>query len=286
MAPDAAALNGLGNDLKDEGRWPEAEEAYRRAVMAAPEWPAPWFNLGLLYKLRRRWEDSLLCGLRATELAPDDQGAWWNLGIAATALGNWALARRAWRSCGIAVPDGDGPPNMHLGPIPIRLDPDAAGEVVWCDRIDPARAVVRSIPLPASRCHELDVALHDGEPNGYRIRDGRRLPVFDALEILARSDRETVELRLAAPHEGDVRELARLAETMDMTVEDWTATVRPMCRRCSEGVPHSEHDEPAPATWSLLRHVGVSTRAGHRAGALLARWSAESPGRRVIEGPR
>ena len=174
----------------------------------------------------------------------------------------------------------------HLGPIPIRLDPDAAGEVVWCDRIDPARAVVRSVPLPGSGCHELDVVLHDGEPNGYRVWDGRRLPVFDALEILVRSDRDTLELRLAAPREEDVRELARLAETMGMTVEDWTATVRPICRRCSEGVPHSEHDEPAPAPWSPLRHVGVSAGAGHRAGALLARWSAESPGRRVIEGPR
>jgi tetratricopeptide (TPR) repeat protein len=284
MAPDAAALNGLGNDLKDEGRWSEAEEAYRRAVMAAPEWPAPWFNLGLLYKLRRSWEDSLMCGLRATELAPDDQGAWWNLGIAATALGNWAIARRAWLGCGIAMPEGDGPPVMNLGPIPIRLDPDAAGEVVWCDRIDPARAVVRSVPLPGSRCHELDLVLHDGEPNGFRIRDGRRLPVFDALEVLERSDRQTLELRLAAPGAEDVRALARLADTMDMTVEDWTATVRPICRQCSEGVPHDEHDEAAAVPWSPLRHVGISARVRHEADELLTRWAGGAPGRRVIEG--
>ena len=135
MGPDASTLNQLGNDLKAEGRWAEAEEAYRRAVMVAPSWAAPWFNLRLRYKILRRWEDSVVCGIQATELDPEDQGAWWNLGIAATALGNWRLARRAWRGCGIEVDEGD-PPSARL-----RADPDPAlparirrGRLVRSDR--------------------------------------------------------------------------------------------------------------------------------------------------------
>lgn len=286
MVPDAAALNQLGNDLKAQGRWGEAEEAYRRAVMVDPAWSAPWFNLGLLYKVLRRWEDSMVCGTKATELDPDDQGAWWNLGIAATALGNWRLARRAWRGCGIHVDDRDDPPALDYGPIPIRLSSEESGEVVWCDRIDPARAVIRSVPLPASEFHELDVVLHDGEPRGYRVLEGRNLPVFDAIELLERSDRETFAVRVAARAEDDVEALVGLAKSMGITVEDWTETVRPICRRCSEGIPHEEHDEPAPVPWSPQRRIGISARAAAEAEELLDRWAAGSSGRGVTDEDR
>ena len=42
---DPEDLNAIGNDLKDEGRYEEAEDAYRRAIHVAPDWFAPWFNL-------------------------------------------------------------------------------------------------------------------------------------------------------------------------------------------------------------------------------------------------
>ena len=281
MAPDAEELNRIGNELKDAGRWTDAEASYRHAVMASPDWPPPWFNLGLLFKLSRRWEDSAICSERATELDPDDEGAWWNLGIAATALGDWPRARRAWRGCGIDVPEGDGPPILDYGPIPIRLQPEGPAEVVWCDRIDPARAVVRSVPLPASGYHELDVLLHDGEPRGYRVRGGRQLPVFDALEILERSDRETFEASVVAADQREIDALQAVAESLGLTIEDWTATVRPLCRRCSEGVPHDVHDDPALPPWEEHRRVGVSASGRHEAGLLLARWTTASPGRRA-----
>lgn len=85
---------------------------------------------------------------RAVELDSSDEAAWWNLGIAATALGEWREARTAWRACGIEIPEGDGPPDLDFGLVPVRLDPAGCGEVVWCRRIDPARAVIRNVPLP------------------------------------------------------------------------------------------------------------------------------------------
>jgi tetratricopeptide (TPR) repeat protein len=145
--------NNRGMELRDKGDIAGAEEAYRAAAAAAPQWSAPVYNLGLLCKYEGRWQESLHCNQRAAALAPDDQGSWWNLGIAATALGDWVEARRAWAACGIEVPPGDGPPEFNWGHTPVRLDPDGEGEVVWAKRLDPARARIVSVPLPTCGFH-------------------------------------------------------------------------------------------------------------------------------------
>ena len=282
MPADAASLNELANDLKDAGRLADAEQAYRRAIDAGPVWSVPWYNLGLLYKIQRRWEESARCNRRATELDPADGDAWWNLGIAATALGDWALARAAWRGCGIEMPAGDGAPRMNYGPVPIRLNPDGDGEVVWCDRIDPARAVIVNVPLPESGHREGDVVLHDGAPNGYRLLDGRRVPVFDELQLLQRSDRSTFEAWVTAGSESDLEALHRIAEGAGVAVEVWSETVRRICRQCSEGVPHETHDAPPPDSASR-RRVGLAARRTADAQALLAQWESAAPGRHVRE---
>jgi hypothetical protein len=53
-------------------------------------------------------------------------GEAWNLGIAATALGDWATARRAWTAFGVTLPAGpaDQPIDGDFGITPIRLNPD------------------------------------------------------------------------------------------------------------------------------------------------------------------
>jgi tetratricopeptide (TPR) repeat protein len=279
---DAASLNDLANDLKDAGRYAEAEQAYRRAIEADAAWSVPWYNLGLLYKILRRWDESARCNRRATELDPADGDAWWNLGIAATALGEWALARAAWRGCGIAMPDGDGPPRMGYGPVPVRLNPEGDGEVVWCDRIDPARAVIRNVPLPESGHREGDLLLHDGAPNGYRLLGGRRVPVFDELQLLERSDRSTFEAWVTVETEHDLDALRSLADEAGVAVEVWSETVRRLCKQCSEGVPHETHD-PAPPDAGPRRRVGLAARGAHEAQTLLAQWESAARGRRVLE---
>jgi len=279
----AQALNTLGIELKDAGRLAEAEQAYLRAIQRAPEWYIPWYNLGLVYKVQRRWADSARCNLRAAELAPDDGDVWWNLGIAATALRDWALARRAWRGCGLELPDGDGPPHADYGPVPIRINPETSGEVLWCDRIDPARAIIRNVPLPGSGHAEGDTVLHDGQPNGYRMLAGRQLPVFDALEVLERSGRVTVEAWVEAPGPEDVEALEALAEARGIALEDWTRTIRRICRQCSEGVPHETHayveDE---AEWAPARHLGTAPAAASDVRRLLEDWVRDGFGRRLV----
>lgn len=125
------------------------------------------------------------------------------------------------------------------------------------------------------------MVLHDGEPRGYRVRAGRQLPVFDALAILERSNRETFEASVVASDQGEIDALQAVAESLGLTIEDWTATVRPLCRRCSEGVPHDVHDEPALPPWEEHRRVGVSASGRSEADLLLARWTTTGPGRRA-----
>ncbi len=280
MSATAASLNELGNDLKDEGRFAEAERAYVRATEAAPWWSVPWYNLGLLYKIQLRWEDSVRCNQRALELDPEDGDAWWNLGIAATALGNWTLARRAWQGCGIEMPGGEDEPQMNYGLVPIRLNPQASGEVVWCDRIDPARAIIRNIPLPGSGYREGDLLLHDGAPNGYRIWEGQQYPVFDALQVLIPSERTTYQALVEAATEEALEVLHQLAARAGVVLEDWE-TLTWMCRQCSEGVPHEVHDR-TPGPWKPQRRLAISAHSEAQVSRLLGDWTAAARGARVL----
>src|SRR5262249_26059274 len=97
----AEELNDRGLQLSEGGDIPGAEGAYRAAIEAAPQWHARAYNLGLLCKYEGRWLESLAFNQRASQLASDDEASWWNLGIAATAVGDWPEARRAWKACGM-----------------------------------------------------------------------------------------------------------------------------------------------------------------------------------------
>ena len=116
----AEKLNTKGLALEEKGWSREAELAYMRATKTDPHWSVPWFNLGLLAKRQRRWPESLEWNRRATGINADDEGAWWNMGIAATALGDWDEARRAWAGFGLEIPAGRGPIELDMGLTPIK----------------------------------------------------------------------------------------------------------------------------------------------------------------------
>jgi tetratricopeptide (TPR) repeat protein len=279
VTPEAEELNERGRELADAGRLADAEAAYRSAIARAPEWSVPAYNLGLLLKYQRRWPESLAANRRAAELAPDDQAAWWNLGIAATALGEWPAAREAWTRCGLTPPPGDGAPRFDFGMVPIRLNPDADGEVVWADRIDPARAVLRSIPLARSGFRWRDVVLHDGAAVGHRMRQGREVPVFNALDRLDPSPFSTYELEVALASRDDFDALSDAAERAGGAAEHWGQTVTYLCRACSEGTPHGEHDDIG-AAGALPCAVAALTDA--HLDQIVETWRRVAPGARVL----
>lgn len=280
----ASRANQRARELAREGRTPEAIEAYLRACGIDPTWSVPFYNLGLIHKYAGDWEPSLECNLRATELDPEDHDAWWNLGIAATALSRWDVARSAWRGAGIDIPDGEGPIDFPCGRTPIRLNPETEAEVVWADRLDPARASICNIPLPESGFRFGDVVLHDGAPNGYRERAGREVPVFDCLELLEESGHSTwlAEIEGDAPRSA-IALLIDLADERGLVAEDWGESLRVLCKACSEGRVHSGHPEAAPRGRAISgpHQVAIAARSGDPVRRLIQEWEPRSEGARV-----
>jgi hypothetical protein len=262
--------------LNDTGDLERAATAYARAVAYAPSWSVPWYNLGFVRKLQGQWAESLRCNLCAAELDPEDEAAWWNAGIAATALGDWASARKAWAAFGIALPPGEGELLMELGRTPVRLNPEGQGEVVWCDRIDPARAIVRNVPLPESGHRYGDLLLHDGAPEGTRLYRGQEVPVFDALQLLRASPYTTYRVRARVAGADDVLALAELAEEQGCGVEDWE-TIRRICAACSRGNP-GPREAPDRAAEPTIATLAIAARGDRELRALLDAWAAARPG--------
>jgi tetratricopeptide (TPR) repeat protein len=282
---DAIACNERGNSCREAGNWQAAIELYEQAARLAPKWSSPHYNLGLVHKYQSHWRESFDCNRRATKLDPKDEAAWWNLGIAATALGDWTAARDAWRGFGIEIPNGDGPLDFPCGNAPIRLNPDGPNvEVVWADRLCPARARILNIPLPESGHRWRDVVLHDGAPVGYRNYRGREMGVYNELERLEPAPYGTFLIEIDAADDPDWFEhLENRAVESDLAVEDWSQSIHLLCKACSEGLPHKRHDtelEPEP----IAKHrVAIAALRIEDARELVAafrhecsRWSGEA----------
>ena len=97
---------------------------------------------------------------------------------------NWAETRRAWKAYGVEVFEEEAEIRMTRVTGCVRLDPNGSGEVVWGERIDPARTVISNVPLPESGRGFRDVILNDGAANGKRAdADDNEIPVFDELGV-------------------------------------------------------------------------------------------------------
>ncbi|GER15741.1 tetratricopeptide repeat protein [Variovorax boronicumulans] len=282
-AGKATAFNELGRERDDAGDQDGALAAYAQASAIHPYWSAPWYNAGLIHKYRGDWAASLQANARAVQCEPGNEGALWNLGIAATALGDWPTARRAWRQYGIGIPDGEGPVDYFVGLTPIRVHGDEASEVVWADRIDPARAILRNVPTPASGHRYGDLVLHDGAANGYRRRGEREVPVFDALALIAPSDHATYEVFVEEVQAEAIDALVRRFEEAGLSAENWTSSMQVLCKACSEGRPDDQHNhapgEPpaAEGPW----HLGIAAREEAAARGLLDAWQQDNPEARL-----
>ena len=274
----AEELNAVARALHDRGQMDEAIEFYRKAAVADPTWAVALFNVGLIFKQQRRWKESLQYNRRATSVAPEHEPAWWNLGIAATALRRWQVARSAWRGFGIDIPDGKGPLDFPCGSTPIRINPDGEAEVVWAERLDPARAALINIPLPESGFRWQDIVLHDGAPTGFRQSEGQEYPVFDALELWERSPFATYVARIKMPRKSAyVDELTQQAAELGGSAEDWSTSLRMLCKACSEGRPHENHDhEQKPTKGAHL--IGIAARNRDHATEILHTWELGKKG--------
>lgn len=186
---------------------------------------------------------------------------------------DWVRARRAWRGYGLAIDDADGPIAENYGMAPVRLP---HGEVVWGDRIDPARVIIRNIPLPDNEYRWGDVVLHDGAPNGERVVNGRTFGVFDVLERWSPSEIPTHQVVASCPSEDDSKALIAHFERHHFAAEDWSANVRRLCRACSVGSPDGHNH--SFGTTDTDRDFGLASPRG-LAEQILSTWAENGAGR-------
>jgi hypothetical protein len=260
---------------------------YLESLALDGDQPSALYNVGLIYKYRREWKESLRYNRLAAELRADDEATNWNIGIAATALREWRIAREAWRRAGLKVEDGDLPIVGDLGYTPVRLngfaETDAAAEVVWATRLSPATARITNIPTPAARFRFGDVVLHDGAATGTRFfKPGDERPVFNVFELFEPSDFITFEVKLLVPDTAALEALESACEGAGIEVEDWTRNLKHLCRACSEGRAHEEHDDSLKNdAWQVERRIGLAAKDAAKANAVLKQWSSRWKGRRV-----
>ena len=265
-------LNECGRKASDAGRKDRALRLYRIASLIEPGWSVPWYNAGLVLKYQGRWTESLSMNQRAALLAPNDEAAWWNLAIAATALRNWPEAARAWKACGIEVlQDASGEVTTNPATACVRLNLSGSGEVVWGERIDPARFLVLNVPLPESKHRFKDVILNDGAQNGERESHGRKFPVFDELELWQKSEFSTFKVNITFSNESAEADLVELCRIAGIGVEDW-GTIRMLCTACSRGTPGPHDCEGAQNAEKLF---AFAARSASEIRSILDRWLAK-----------
>jgi hypothetical protein len=297
----AVQLGIAGED--PQGRAAEVERVAAEIVRRHPDDRRTFlYDLGMFAKWRRDWPASAEYNRRALDLIPPErrrgEPAAWNLGIAATALRDWATARRAWTAFGLPLTQVDDPAapvveNFGVAPVRLNAGPRFVGqrplelegqvhdtEVVWGRRLCPTRVLVVSVPTPelGHRCG--DVVLHDGDPVGTRMLGEREVSVFNEIELWERSPVPTLTASVEAPEPAAVEALTTLFDEAGGAAEDWTANLQLLCRASSEGRPGDDpgHDHAPGRGWALRRRVGISAREDE-ARALLDRWAAADAGR-------
>lgn len=279
---DDEALAQRAYDAFDNGKLDEASHRFAELLARQPDKASYHYMRGLAHKYLCDWPVSLQHNLRVQELEEHfNEAAAWNAGIAATALGDWAQARRQWAACGIRVPEGDGPIEGDFGLVSIRLNPWDAGETVFARRIDPVRARLLNVPLPESGHRLFDIVLHDGARTGERRIEGGVVPVFNALSRLAPSDLRTFVVFARCDAPDDIEALQEASLPGIGYVEDWTHSIAHYCLRCSHGSPHRHDDEAQDGDWNQDRNLGIGAQSRVAVEKLLADWVARGTGRRV-----
>jgi tetratricopeptide (TPR) repeat protein len=283
----AANLHAAGVECSETGNEDGAIENYNKALELDPKRGDTLYNLGLIYKYRGDWPKSFEFNARARAFQPSDEATLWNLAIAATALRDWSTARDVWRTLKIITEDGEGPINEDRSRTPVRVNADGASnraiEVVWSKGLCPVRSRILNIPTGATGFRYGDIILHDGAPVGYRLNEhGQERPVFNVLELFEPSRYCTYEAAVDVGTAEEFQGLERLCESAGIEIEDWTASLKSLCKACSEGRPHEGHDRELkePVSWSKKRRVGFAALDLESLNGVLRQWE-QKPGQNV-----
>lgn len=135
-----------------------------------------------------------------------------------------------------------------------------------------------NIPTPDSGHRYGDIVLHDGEPKGQRELNGHVFSVFNELERWQPSNVPTVIVSLTCPSEADALDATSTAEEAQLVCEDWTASIQWLCKACSEGRVHAQHDHDGDPRWRTQHMFGFAKNPD-AVEPFLERWAAQGLGR-------
>lgn len=271
---EAEQLIDQAYEAWDAEDWPTAAGLFERVLAHYPDEPKSsvwWYDAALAHKFLRNWGKAYELGREAAARAPRGEGdpAYWNLGIAATIQRDWATARDAWEGFGIQLPPGEGEINGRFGPACVRLDTGGEREVVWIDRLCPTRGRVVNVPVTGGRRYG-EIVVHDGEPKGRRVIEGREYPVFEELLLFQASDLPTLTATVNASEVADVDDLIELFDRHGYGAEP-ASGYEVLCACCSEGTHEQERKTHAGA-----QRVSFAAPE-EEARRLLDQWAARTP---------
>jgi tetratricopeptide (TPR) repeat protein len=240
LSPHIAALYQQAEQYRQQGDTYNAVKLFKHVARAAPEWSAPFFQLGAIYKYRQEWKPALHYIKRAVALDPTNREAWWDLAIAASALKKNRISRSIWQKFGWSLK------TWAPAPVSIKTTYGDQFEIMWADSRGPASAEIQNIPYPLSGRRYRDLVLFDRVVTGYHIVDKRRFPVYLDLGLLKRSEFQTFSCLLEMTDDKAVRLLQKLCEDEGLGFEIWSNAVREYQPKRVEMI--SEHY--SPRLWS------------------------------------
>jgi tetratricopeptide (TPR) repeat protein len=86
-------------------RWQEAIESYKQAIRIKPDYAKAYLNLGVSYEGLGRWQEAIESYKQAIQIEPDYAKAYYNLGVVCSKLGRWQDAAEAYKQAIRIKPD-------------------------------------------------------------------------------------------------------------------------------------------------------------------------------------
>ncbi|MBK8489849.1 MAG: hypothetical protein IPL49_02815 [Saprospirales bacterium] len=200
-----------------------AVKLYKKVIRLAPDWVEPYLHLSILYKDRADWKTCLHYTRKSLQFDPEAREAWTNMGLASTALKKWKAARQAWNHLGYEFKETDQSTDFDLGTVTLYLNPQALPEIVWARQLDPARAVVLSIPQPGSGRRYRDTILFDPESVGTQVVGAKKWAAYKELQVLRSSPYKTFSVELLEVTDAQVDALAKLCNEDGIGFDNWSA---------------------------------------------------------------
>lgn len=83
--------------------------------------------------------------------------------------------------------------------------------------------------------------------------------MFNVLRLFEPSRFSTYEADIVAPSPTDIEALEGICNDTGTAMEDWSRSVRILCRACSEGRPHKHHDsDKKEEEWEAERRIALA----------------------------